>query len=84
MPTFKNTPPSIAIEVNPANAATSTTITRKGRGIIIRSDLELEQFNKLLSNLKVLELAMKIEAVNPQIKEGTMRSSSTNTDVFEI
>jgi hypothetical protein len=45
--------------------------------------LELEQFNKLLSNPKVLELAKKIEAVNPQIKESVARSSSS-TDVFEI
>ena len=59
LPTFKNTPPSIAIEVNPASGSTPTT--KKKRGIIIRADLEIEQFSQLLSSPKVLELAKKIE-----------------------
>jgi hypothetical protein len=46
---------------------------------------ELEQFNKLLSNPKVIELAKRIEAVNPKDKEDTagIRSSS-NTEILEI
>jgi hypothetical protein len=39
----------------------------------------------LLSNSKVIELAKKIEAINPKSKEDTASSrSSSNTDVFEI
>jgi hypothetical protein len=79
LPTFKKSPPSIAIEINPINATTGSA--RKKRGIIIRSGSELEQINQLLSNPKVVELAKKIEAVNPKIKED---SRSSNTDVFEI
>src|SRR5919198_5062893 len=50
-------PPSIAIEINPV-------APRKKRGIIIRSGSELEQYNQLLSNPKVVELAKRIESVN--------------------
>src|ERR671931_1571466 len=65
-------PPSIAIEINPV-------APRKKRGIIIRSGSELEQYNQLLSNPKVIELAKKIKEVNPKTKEVTMRSNT-----FEI
>ena len=88
LPTSKQSPSSIAIEINPTNAASSgsaiaTTIRKKG--IIIRDGSELEQFNKLLSNPKVIELAKKIEAINPKTKEDTASSSSSsNIDVFEI
>jgi hypothetical protein len=53
------------------------------KGIIIRSGSELEQINQLLSNPKVVELAKKIEAVNPKIKEDTNKRN-IDTDVFEI
>src|SRR6187200_269300 len=81
LPTFKKSPPSIAIEINPINATTGS-VTKK-KGIIIRSGSELEQINQLLSNPKVVELAKKIEAVNPKIKEDTNKRN-TDTDVFEI
>src|SRR5919198_1614386 len=64
LPTFKKSPPSIAIEINPINATTGSA--RKKRGIIIRSGSELEQINQLLSNPKVIELAKRIEVVNPK------------------
>ncbi|MFL6420644.1 MAG: hypothetical protein ACJ71P_14745 [Nitrososphaeraceae archaeon] len=83
LPTFKKSPPSIAIEINPINATTGSATKKKG--IIIRSGSELEQINQLLSNPKVVELAKKIEAVNPKTKEdSTTRRRRSNTDVFEI
>jgi hypothetical protein len=54
LPTFKKSPPSIAIEINPINA--STGLGTKKREIIIRSGSELEQINQLLANPKVVEL----------------------------
>jgi hypothetical protein len=83
LPTFKKSPPSIAIEINPINA--STGLGTKKRGIIIRSGSELEQINQLLDNPKVIELAKKIEVVNPKTKEDSSSGRNTcNTDVFEI
>jgi hypothetical protein len=82
LPTFKKSPPSIAIEINPVSDTTSIIIaTRKRRGIIIRSGSELEQINQLLNNPKVVELAKKIEAVNPK-EDKSPRSN--DTDIFEI
>jgi|ERR1044072_5355347 hypothetical protein len=84
LPTSKQSPSSIAIEINPTNTTSGSAITRK-KGIIIRAGLELEQFNQLLSNPKVIELAKKVEAVNPKSKEDTASSrSSSNNDVYEI
>ena len=86
LPASKQSPSSIAIDVHPTNATSgSPTATTRKRGIIIRDGSELEQFNQLLSNPKVIELAKKIEAVNPENKEDTAKNhSSSNTDIFEI
>jgi hypothetical protein len=82
LPTSKQRPSSIAIEVNPTNATSSGPVITRKKGIIIRDGPELEQFNKLLSNPKVVELAKKIEVINPKNKENTVRSG--NTEVFDI
>src|SRR5919198_4326626 len=74
--------PSIAIEINLKNADTGSA-TKKRRGIIIRSGSELEQFNQLLSNSKVVQLATNIDHVNPENKEDTTKRN-IDTDVFEI
>ena len=79
LPTYKKSPPSIGIEINPVNVAA------KKRGIIIRSGSELEQITQLVANPKVVELAKKIEAINPKIKEDSIiMGGSRNTDVLEI
>ena len=84
LPASKQSPSSIAIEINPTNTIAGSPGTRK-KGIIIRDGFELEQFDQLLSNLKVVELAKKIEVVNPKTKEDTAsNSSSSNMDIFEI
>src|SRR5919198_250617 len=76
LPASKQNPSSIAIEINRTNTTIAgSAFTRKKR-IIIRYGPELEQFSQLLSNPKVVELAKKIEAINPKNKEGTIRSGS--------
>ena len=84
LPASKKSPSSIAIEINPTNTTTTTgsTFTRK-KGIIIRDGPELEQFNQMVSNPKVVELAKKIEAINPKNKEDAANASS-DTEVFDI
>jgi hypothetical protein len=78
LPMFKGTAPSLAIEINPVNAAGSFT---KRRGVIIRTRSELEEITKLLSNPKVAQLAKNIDEVNPEERESGSKSSS---DMFEI
>ena len=84
LPTSKQSLSSIAIEINPATiTAAGSTFRRKKAIIIIRGGSELEQFNQLLSNPKVIELAKKIEAINPKSKEDAANRSSY-TEVFDI
>ena len=78
LPTFKGTSASLAIEVNPVNPAGSVT---KRRGIIIRSNSELEEISRLLSNPKVAQLAKSLDEVNPSKESSAIKSG---TDVFEI
>jgi hypothetical protein len=61
LPTFKGTCPSLAIEVNPVNSAGSST---KRRGVIMRSNSELEEISRLLSDPKVAQLAKRIDEIN--------------------
>jgi hypothetical protein len=69
---------SIAIEINPVDAAGAAT---KKRGIVIRSSSELDQFNFILTDQKPIELIRRIDEINPKQKEEV---GSTGSDVFEI
>jgi hypothetical protein len=69
---------AIAIEINPVDSAGSAT---KKRGIVVRSTSELDEFNRILSNQKLVELARNLDQVNPKQKEATTIGAS---DVFEI
>jgi len=65
---------SIAIEINPVDAADSAT---KKRGKVIKSASELDHFNRILANQKLMELARRIDEINPKQKEevGTIGSN---------
>src|SRR5215470_9394408 len=69
---------AIAIEINPVDSTGSAT---KKRGIVVRSASELDEFNRILSNQKLVELTRKMDQVNPKQKESASIGSS---DVFEI
>ena len=53
----------------------------KKRGIVVRSASELDEFNRILSNQKLVELARNMDQVNPKQKETT---SIGSPDIFEI
>ena len=73
---LRSTAPSLAIEINPVDASGSAT---KKRGVVIRSDSELAQINKLLSNPKLPQLAKSMDEVNPEVKRLTATKES---DIF--
>ena len=83
LPASKQSPSSIAIEINRTNTTTAGSAFTRKKGIIIRDFSELEQFNQMLSNPKVVELAKKIEAINPKNKKDAANGSS-DTEVFDI
>ena len=57
------------------------SVSTKKRSIVVKSASELDEFNRILSNLKLVELARNLDQVTPKPKETTMIGSS---DVFEI
>ena len=78
LPSSRSRQASIAIEINPVDAAGAAT---KKRGIVIRSASELDQFNNILADQKIIELARRIDEVNPKQKDEV---GTTGSDVFEI
>jgi hypothetical protein len=77
LPPFKGRPATLAIEVNPVD---STGSPSKKRGIVLRSEAEIGEINKLVSNPKLSQLAKSIDEVNPQRK----RPATDQGDIFEI
>src|ERR671930_164864 len=75
---------SVAIEINPVNAATGSAT--KKRGIVIRSTSELELIKGILTDPKLAELAKKIDEVNPpeieKSEEETGEIRATTNQVF--
>jgi hypothetical protein len=71
---------SIAIEINPINAVTGSPT--KKRGVVIRSASELEEISRILANPKLVELAKKIDKVNPS--EIKAKARITDSDIIEI
>ena len=78
LPSSRTRQAAIAIEINPVDSAGSAT---KKRGIVVRSGSELDGFNRILANQKLVELARKMDLVNPKQKETTTVSGS---DIIEI
>ncbi|MFL6322196.1 MAG: hypothetical protein ACJ71K_17485 [Nitrososphaeraceae archaeon] len=77
LPPFKGRPATLAIEVNPVD---STGSPSKKRGIVLRSEAEIGEINRLVSNPKLSQLAKSIDEVNPQRK----RPATDQRDIFEI
>jgi hypothetical protein len=59
LPTSKQRPSSIAIEVNPTNTTSSGSVITRKKGIIIRDGSELEQFNNCFLIQKLLNWQRK-------------------------
>ena len=78
LPSFKGRDASLAIEVNPIGASGAAT---KKRGVVVRSANELQEINKLLSHPKLVELANRIDEVNPVKLVG---ANTSEKDVLEI
>jgi hypothetical protein len=78
LPSSRTRQASVVIEINPVDASGAAT---KKRGIVIRSAYELNEFNRILANQKLAELARKVDEVNPKQREAP---TATGSNVFEI
>src|SRR5215510_12160032 len=63
MPAYKSKPASIAIEINPVDSSGAAT---KRRGIVIKSQSELDQICKMITNPKIIQLTSSIDEINPE------------------
>ncbi len=77
LPPFKGRPATLAIEINPVD---STGSPSKKRGIVVRTEAEIGEINKVVSNVKLLQLAKTIDEINPPRK----KSATDQGDVIEI
>jgi len=75
LPSSRSRQASIAIAINPVNAIGAAT---KKRGIVIRSTSELNQFNSILADQKLIELIRGIDEVKPKQKEDV---GTTGSDI---
>jgi hypothetical protein len=78
LPSSRTKEAAIAIEINPVDSVGSAI---KKRGIVVRSASELDEFNRILANQKLVELVRKVDQVNPKQKEAATIAGS---EVFEI
>jgi hypothetical protein len=76
MPAYKSKPASIAIEINPVDSSGAAT---KRRGIVIKSQSELDQICKMITNPKIIQLTSSIDEINPEKNQPNKES-----EVFEI
>jgi hypothetical protein len=58
----------VFVKINPVDSGGSAT---KKRAIVERSASELDEFNRILANQKSVELARKMDQVNPKQTEVT-------------
>ena len=75
LPSYKNNPPRLAVEINPPDKSGNP---KKKRGLILRSSQELEEFSKIFQFEKLSSLLKTIDKVNPQTK------SEIGEEVFEV
>jgi hypothetical protein len=75
LPSSRTRQAAIAIEINPVDSDGSVT---KKRGVVVRSASDLDEFNRILANQKLVELAGKVDQVIPKQKK------TGGSEVFEI
>ena len=65
LPTYKSSPPRLAVELNPVDEAGKP---RKRRGLTLRSSEELEDFKELFQYEKISKLLNILDSVNPKVE----------------
>jgi hypothetical protein len=79
LPPFRSRPACIGIELDVFNRAGGGN---RRRGIIFRTNQELQQLIDIVSNKKLSELTSSIEKVNP-LQQASMGANIDN-EIFEI
>ena len=70
LPAYRGSPSRLAIELNPVGEDGSP---KKRRGLVLRSQAELEEYRELFQYDKLAKLMEMLEAVNPKAEEAAKR-----------
>jgi len=69
LPAYKSSPSRLTVEINPVDGFGNPT---KRRGLLIRTDAELEEFRKIVGDDRLSKLQRLMDSINPK-GEGTRR-----------
>lgn len=78
LPAYKRSPTRLAVELNPVDLAGNT---KKRRGLVIRSTVELDDFKELFQFEKLAKLLDMLDSVNPMAKEVPQKKGE---DIIEL
>jgi hypothetical protein len=78
LPPFRGSPSRLAVELNPIDDAGNPT---KRRGLILRDERELEEYERIFQSDRLKPLLASVAAINPAVKG---RVSKPGEDVLEI
>ena len=78
LPPYKSVPGRLAVEINPSDESGNP---KKKRGLMLRSEEELEEFRKIIGDDRLTKLQKLLDSINPAgDKEKRWRSD----DIIEI
>jgi hypothetical protein len=80
LPSFRSRPECIAIEIDATNRGGGGSNRR--RGIIIRSQEEIQELSRILQSPKLISLASAVEKINPP--QAKSSASTVDSEIFEI
>jgi hypothetical protein len=64
LPAYRNSPTRLAVELNPLDEGGNS---KRRRGLILRSSVDLEDFEKLFQHETLSKLLSMIDSVNPKV-----------------
>jgi hypothetical protein len=78
LPAYRTSPPRLAVELNPVDAEGHP---KKRRGLILRSSIDLDDFQGVFQVEKLAPLLQSLDAVNPEAVAARRR---TGEEVLEL
>jgi hypothetical protein len=78
LPPFRGSPARLAVELNPVDDAGNPT---RRRGLILRNEVDMEEYEKIFHSDKLKPLLASLRTVNPEEKR---RVAKPGEDVLEI
>jgi len=78
LPPYRGSPTRLAVELNPVDESGNP---KKKRGLVLRSNMELEDYRSLFQPEKLSKLMDILDKVNPKVEAGRRREGE---EVIEL